>query len=437
LPFVCVRTRIHNGGSEQTVIDTVTPVSFDLDLGKAPNDLRALGCDGLTPADKDRIGYTFLAVANPATRAGVVAGWLTHERGSGVVLSSANESSVRIEGRSEYGKLLIEPGQTAEGELFAVGYFDDGLVGLEAYADAIARANRVKLRPVTSGYCTWYHSGALSEKRMAQLAEFCEENLTRFGFKVLQIDDGWQISERDFTTYNPDGPYPGGMKANADKVRAAGMTAGIWFIPFGWNHERPAFENHQDWFVHRDTGEVYDVHWAGDCLDMTHPEARSFLRDVVSQITKEWGYKYIKIDGLWTGMAVKILYPEPGYRDDNLGDAVFHNPRKTNVEAYRDGLKLVREAAGDDVFILGCNIAQNMRTLGASFGMVDGMRVGRDIGADWLKIKPCVEMGSRLYFMHNRVWYNDPDCLMLREPLTLEQARALSLIHISEPTRPY
>jgi hypothetical protein len=26
--------------------------------------------------------------------------------------------------------------------------------------------------------------------------------------------------------------------------------------------------------------------------------------------------------------------------------------------------------------------------------------------------------------LHNRVWHNDPDCLMLREPMTLDQARA-------------
>jgi hypothetical protein len=406
------------------VVDKITSVSFALDVGKAPSELRVLGCDGLTPADEDRTGYTFLAVADPVTRAGIVAGWLTHNRGSGVVLSKAEGSLVRIKGRSEYGKLLIEPGKTAEGEVFAVGWFDDNLTGLEAYADAIAKANEIELRPVTCGYCTWYHAGALNEKAMAKLADFCEENLTKFGFEVLQIDDKWQISNRDFTSHRPDGPYPGGMKPTADKIRAAGMTAGIWFIPFGWDHERPVFEDHQDWFVHRETGEVYDVYWAGDCLDMTHPEAREFLREVVSRITREWGYKYIKVDGLWTGLAAKILYPEPTYGDDNLGDAVFHDPGKTNIEAYRDGLKLVREAAGDDVFILGCNIAQNMRTLGASFGLVDGMRVGRDIGAALEQIKPCAEMGSRLYFFHNRVWYNDPDCLMLRPPLTLDQARA-------------
>jgi len=424
VPFVCARTRIHNGGSDRMVVDRITPVSLGVDLGRPSNELRALGCDGLTSADKDRTGYTFLAVADPVTRAGIVAGWLTHNRGSGIVLSRADRSSVRIEGRSEYGKLLIEPGKTAEGETFAVGCFEDNLTGLEAYADAVAKANEIELRPVTCGYCTWYHAGALNAKAMAKLADFCEENLTKFGFEVLQIDDKWQISNRDFTSHRPDGPYPGGMKPTADKIRAAGMTAGIWFIPFGWDHERPVFEDHQDWFVHRETGEVYDVYWAGDCLDMTHPEAREFLRGVVSRITGEWGYKYIKIDGLWTGLAAKILYPEPTYGDDNLGDAVFHDPCKTNIEAYRDGLKLVRKAAGDDVFILGCNIAQNMRTLGASFGLVDGMRVGRDIGAALEQIKPCAEMGSRLYFFHNRVWYNDPDCLMLRPPLTLDQARA-------------
>jgi hypothetical protein len=423
VPFVCIKPRIHNGESERTVIDTINPASLAIDLGRTPADLRVLGCDGLTPAGDDRHSYTFLAVADPATRAGAVAGWLTHHRGSGIVLSGPDGSDVRIDARCEYGKLLIEPHTTAEGELFAIGYFDDALLGLEAYADAIAKANAVKLRPTTCGYCTWYHAGALNEKSMARLAEFCGDNLAKFGFEVIQIDDRWQVSNRDFTSHKPDGPYPSGMKSTADTIRAAGMTAGLWFIPFGWDHQRPVFENHQDWFVRRDAGEVYSVEWAGDCLDTTHPEARDFLRDVVARITKDWGYKYIKIDGLWSGMAVKALYPEPAYRNDGLGDARFHNPHKTNIEAYRDGLELVREAAGADVFILGCNIAQNMRTLGASFGLVDGMRVGRDIGADWDTIRPCAQMGSRLYFLHNRVWYNDPDCLMLRKPLTLDQAR--------------
>jgi len=428
VPFVCIKSNIHNPTDDTVVIDKAVAVSLGIDLGKAAKDLRILGCDGLTTAEEDRISYTFLAMAEPETRTGVVAGWLTHEKASGIVLSKLMGSSVLIEGRSEYGNLLIEPGKTIDGETFAVGYFDDTLVGLEEYADAIAKQYKIKLPEIPSGYCTWYsrpHGGASDEEHIAELAEFCSKHLTKFGFNLLQIDDKWQLSRRDFTSYNPTGPYPGGMKPTAEAINAAGMTAGIWFIPTGWDPNRPVFEEHQDWFVHKkNDGSIYTVHWAGSCLDMTHPEARKFLYEVISRITRQWGYKYIKIDGLWTGMAVKILYPKPDYRDDNLGDAVFHNPAKTNVEAYRDGLKLVREAAGNDVYILGCNIAQNMRTLGASVGLVDAMRVGSDIGARWSGILSGASMGTRLYFMHNRLWHNDPDCLMLRDPLTLDQARA-------------
>jgi len=427
LPFVCIKSQMHNLTTERLIINKMVPVSLHVDLGKAAKNLRILGCDGLTSAEKERISYTFLAIAEPDTRSGVVAGWLTHDRASGVVLSKPAESSVLIEAKSEYGNLLIDPGKNASGEMFAIGYFDDALIGLEEYAGTIAKRYKIRLPELPSGYCTWYskpNGGASDEEHMAELAEFCGRELTKFGFNLLQIDDKWQLSRRDFTNYNPKGPYPNGMKPTAEKINEEGMTAGIWFIPTGWDPNRPVFDEHQDWFVHKNDGSIYTVHWAGSCLDMTHPEAREFLYEVIARITRDWGYKYIKIDGLWTGMAVKILYPKPDYRDDNLGDAVFHDPSKTNIEAYRDGLKLVRKAAGRDVYILGCNIAQNMRTLGASIGLVDGMRVGSDIGARWSGILSGATMGTRLYFMHNRTWHNDPDCLMLREPLTLDQARS-------------
>ncbi|MCZ7636931.1 MAG: hypothetical protein M5U12_13315 [Verrucomicrobia bacterium] len=54
------------------------------------------------------------------------------------------------------------------------------------------------------------------------------------------------------------------------------------------------------------------------------------------------------------------------------------------------------------------------------------MRIGPDTGADWNAILPNFHLGTRLYFLHNRVWHNDPDCLMLRAPLTLTQARSFA-----------
>jgi len=425
LPFVCVKIAFTNTWEDAISINELEPVALSMDLGAPPEQCRVLGCDELTPATEARTSYTFLAAANVSDRSGFVCGWLTHERGSGIVQSEVIDGKIQVVGDTTYGgKLNIPAAKTADGEILAIGYFDDALDGLEAYADAIAKANDIHLPPAPSGYCTWYHAGALDEGRMAELAAFCQAELRDFGFEFLQIDDRWQQSNRDFTTHKADGPYPSGMKATADAVTAAGLRAGLWLTPFGWDRNAPALADHQDWFVHREDGSVYAVEWGGDCLDMSHPDARAFLSDVIGRTTRAWGYRYLKIDGLWAGMAVTLLYPEPDYREDGLGDAVFHDAAKTNVEAYRDGLKLVREAAGDDVFLLGCNIAQNMRTLGASIGLLDGMRVGRDIGPNLDQILPCAQMGSRLYFLNGKVWHNDPDCLMLRPPLTLDQARA-------------
>ena len=67
---------------------------------------------------------------------------------------------------------------------------------------------------------------------------------------------------------------------------------------------------------------------------------------------------------------------------------MLHDPDKTNIEAFRSGLKLVREAAGKDVFLLGCCASQNMRSYGGAFGLVDAMRVGPDNGGGKLEIGP-------------------------------------------------
>jgi hypothetical protein len=440
-PFVCTNISLKNTGGEANTIKTLVPLSAAIEPQSNASDLRVFGSDGPALASKGKTSYVFLALVDPKTRAGLVSGWLTHERASGVVGLQGDGGPLHLDARSEYGRRLIAPGETFEGETFAIGFFDDCRDGLEALANATVKINQIKLLPPWCGYSTWYHgkatgsTGALDEKRMAQLAKFAhDQHLADYGLTFLQIDDQWQIQRRDFTANKPNGPYPGGMKKTADTIHANGFKAGLWLTPFGWQgkdtvdgKEQPnntALKNHPDWFVHRADGSIYDVRWAGDCLDMSNPQARQFLSEVVGRMTHDWGYNLLKIDGLWAGMACKILYPSPEYRDDGLGDAVFYDKNKSNVEVYRDGLRLVREAAGKDVFLLGCNIAQNMRTMGGSMGLVDAMRVGPDIGAKWDNVVRCARPASILYFWNGKVWHNDPDCLMLRDPLTIENGRA-------------
>ncbi|MEI6534573.1 MAG: hypothetical protein WCN98_04470, partial [Verrucomicrobiaceae bacterium] len=166
-PFACIRHDISNPTTEALVMDKIITARMSLAAGPAPTELKVLGCDGLTDASKERASYSFLAVSDPASQAGIVGGWITHNRASGIVLSSVDGGTVQMQARSEYGTLRIPPGGSATGEVFVVGRFDNALAGLEAYADAAAKANEVKLRPPTAGYCTWYHAGASRQEKMA------------------------------------------------------------------------------------------------------------------------------------------------------------------------------------------------------------------------------------------------------------------------------
>jgi hypothetical protein len=433
-PFAFIRARRANPGDEPAVLNHVPSLSGAVVLGKPASAVKTFGTGGLLAADKNPGSYAWLAVVDPPTRQGVVFGWLTHDRGSGVLFSKVEGDAVRVDARLDYGRLLIDPSAATDLETLAVGYFDDARLGLEQWATAVARHYQVNLPPQPTGYCTWYskpHGGASDERRLAELAEFCARQLAPFGFSVVQIDDKWQAGEstngprREFLRHDPNGPYPSGMQAIANRVASMGLTPGLWYMPFAGTHYDPFFKDKQGWFVKRTNGEPYETAWGGTCLDLTNPDVQDYVRTVADQVVNAWGFRYLKLDGLWTGTATKQQYVNAGFKDDGIGDAVFHDPHVTNVQAYRSGLQLVRDTVGRQTFILGCNGPQNMRSYGGAFGLVDAMRVGPDNGAEWNRLTRGPEFGSRHYFLHGRVWYNDPDPVYVRDSMPLEHARLI------------
>jgi len=431
MPFALLRSTIHNGGKDAAITNRVRPAAFTLDLGVPAGELKVLGTGGLATADKKPGSYMWLAVAEPKSRRGVVAGWITTGRGSGAVFAEEAAGGVRVTGQIDYGRLKTAPGADETLETLAVGFFDDARLGLEAWAEAVAKVYSIRLPPIMVGYCTWYHARASNEKGMAEQAAFAAEHLKKFGLDFLQIDDGWQEGQsrngprKNFTACRPNGPYPAGMKATADNIRAHGFVPGLWFMPFAGTFSDPWFADKQDIFVRKADGKPYDTAWGGTCIDMTNPAARKYVQDVVRRIAHDWGYKYFKMDGMWTGTATRQQYVNSGYTDDGIGDAVLHDPNVTNIQAYRGGLSLIREAAGKDVFILGCCAPQNMRSYGGAFGMVDAMRIGPDNGAAWGGLSTGPTFGTWNYHLNGRIWYNDPDCLYVRNSMPIEESRLI------------
>ncbi len=439
LPFVLIRGTRHNGGSDLFDLTKAVPATFTLDLGKPAGELVTVGTGGLLAPDKNPGSYLFLTCADPATRRGVVAGWITQDRGSGVLFSGVKDGQVEFKAQIDYGHLRIPAGQSATLETLAIGIFDDARIGSELYADAIKRQYAINLPPPPAVYCSWYaekHGEAGDEKSTVELAKFAARELKPFGFGVVQIDDEWQDGpklngpRRGFDRVRPEGPYPHGMAPVAAEVAKTGLTFGLWWLPFARNFQDPEYKDRQHWFVKREDGKPYDTPWGGTCLDLTHPEVQAHLAHVTKTI-RSWGVDYFKMDGLWTGAACEQIYVNDGYQDDHFGNhRPFHDPLVSNIEAYRSGLKLIRQNAGKEVFFSGCCVAQNEREL-CAIGLVDAMRIGPDYNADGQGTKTGPIRGSRLYFLNGRVWWNDPDPSIVRasgtfmgvNPVTLAQAR--------------
>jgi len=413
------------------VTNRVSGPTITLDLGVAAGALTSLGTGGLLAPDKNPGSYMWAAVAEPATRRGVVAGWLTTDRGSGVVRMDVTNGAVRLLPHADYGRLPLAPGRSETLETFALGLFDDARLGLEAYADQIAKVYEIRLPPMPVVHCTWYVDRASNENVITARTAFAAHALKPFGLDVMQIDDGWQLGrskngpDKVFIGHDPKGPYPSGMKPVADAIRGAGMKAGIWLIPFAGTFDDPWFADKREWFARRPDGSPFDTRWGGTCFDLTRADTQAYLKTVIRTLTRDWGYTYLKMDGLYTGASVNLNYVCDAFREDEFGQAVLADPHVTQLQMMRNSLKLVRETAGKEVFLLGCCAPQNMRSAGAAFGLVDAMRIGPDNGANWSGILRGPEFGARQYFLHRRVWYNDPDPLYVRGALSLEHARVI------------
>jgi alpha-galactosidase len=147
---------------------------------------------------------------------------------------------------------------------------------------------------------------------------------------------------------------------------------------------------------------------------------------VIRTAVDEWGFSYLKLDFLYTASL------SGRYRDAT----------RTRAQVMRAGLEAVREAAGEDTFLLGCGCP-----LGSAVGLVDAMRVGADTARRWkssykgisfyIQDEPsfpsafnAVQSSLVRSNLHRRWWINDPDCLLLRPGTQLTQVEVQTIASV-------
>jgi hypothetical protein len=278
------------------------------------------------------------------------------------------------------------------------------------------------------GWCSWYYYFArVTEQDILKNAEAIARDYAPFGLQYCLIDAGWQIGG-DGEKGSPIGgnwteansKFPHGMKWTADQIRADGLKPGLWLAVFG-NGDQNFYDNHKDWFLHDASGNAKLGTWFGTYVaDFSNPALKEYLYKAYRQHTLDWGYDYFKLDG------------ENDTRDiwgENRNRA--YDPTLDANMAYRETLGLLRQAMSSkpNVFFSACGPEYPTE----SMSIAQAARLGGDVVGDgeppsFRGVRTALEAMRRGYYMHNIAWYGDPDVLVVRPPLTADEARTWTSI---------
>ena len=293
---------------------------------------------------------------------------------------------------------------------------NDGTVMKNYYRDTL----RIKFyKPIDksifplppSGLCTWYYYYQnVNQTEVRHNAEWIAKNLKDYGAKYVQVDDGWQAEtkegrhgSRDWT--GVDKAFPDGMASLAAHIKSLGLTPGIWIAPHGQSNE-DVVKKHPGVFMFKPDGTSASESWEGKWLvDPSVPETQAYLKELFTTMVK-WGYDYFKIDGQPTVVG-----------EFNRAKAFMKNPGEADL-LYRTTLDSIRSAIGPNRYLLGC---WGLPLEGV--GIMNGSRTGGDVVLSWSGFFTALGPTMQSYYLHNIVWYSDPDTLLVRPPLTLDQAR--------------
>jgi len=301
--------------------------------------------------------------------------------------------------------------------LFAADGYE---TGLKRWARLVAKdapeSPRTETRPIR-GWSSWYHAYHLISEAYIMKALNAAKGVVKqydLPLDVFQIDAGHYTEKGDWLKAIPE--FPDGIKPVIKKIKDAGFIPGIWISPFGVGNRSELFSNHPEWVLHdKKTGKPKTVsEWYGEhrlwahrseeyyVLDITHPKAFEYIRNVFRTYREDWGVRYFKTDFMLYGM----LW--------DSSQVKYHQPGLSRAEIFNKMLRMIREEIGEESIWLGCG-----QPLWQSVGYVDAIRIGGDIGVKWESKSHSAQSLLRdqqsRNFTNHILWQIDPDCILFRD----------------------
>lgn len=337
-----------------------------------------------------------MVIFYPKGQEPLLIGYSSCNRFNGWIRFNEKEIQLAIDGEG----ITIKPNETISLEQIYIEQGERNYI-LNNFADAIAKNHPKKeFKEIPTGWCSWLVYGPdITEKNIYDNLDSAQKH--NLNLKYIQIDDGYQVYWGDWFDFTDK--FEGGVKKICLDIKDKGFEPAIWVAPFVAEKDSRVFKEHPDWFVKDEKGEPLkssDVTFGGwrgapwYILDTTHPQALKHIKTVFSTMHNEWKINYFKLDAIvWEALPFGVRYDKT----------------KTCIEAYKMGMSAIREAVGEESFILGGN-----SPMWPSIGYVNGMRVTNDNQRYFEQFAQIAIECFNRNWQHGRLWINDPDTVLLQ-----------------------
>lgn len=287
-------------------------------------------------------------------------------------------------------------------------YSGDSFDALTAFCSTMCDHPRLPCGIVYGGNDWYCNYGNSSLKKILEhtrrIVECSPKNCPDKPFMV--IDDGWQpyhSSDYNGGPWRSCNAHFGSMEEAAAGIEQEGAIPGIWFRPLVTREKVP---------------EDCILKFGDNCvvLDPSSPSALAIIREDIRTL-KKWGFRLIKHDFSTFDLFGKWGFQMNGIEQEDL---CFHDRTRTTAEIIKDFYLAIREAAGDDVLIMGCNTFSHL-----SAGIFELQRTGDDTsGIEWERVKKYgVNTLAFRIAQHGTFYSADADCVGITDQIPWTQNR--------------
>lgn len=277
----------------------------------------------------------------------------------------------------------------------------------------LCSAPRLAKQPVYGGNDWYYAYGNNSRASILRDAVLLSElSPSKTNRPYMVIDDGWQgcRAPDNGGPWHISAPQFGEMSEVAVAMKDAGVRPGLWCRPLLTTANVPG-----SWRFARRDGRP---HIGGLTLDPSVPEVLELVSADIARF-RAWGFQLVKHDFSMFDIFGKWGF-DYGSKPTGHNGWTFADRSRTTAEIIIDLFQAIRQAAGDDMLLIGCNTIGH---LGA--GIFEIQRTGDDTsGHEWERTR---KMGvNTLAFrmpQHDTFFANDADCVGLTNQVPWELNR--------------